>query len=180
VFQLIITVMSIALAAGAAMTTLSYLNPTLPLQQQTQQRIEVGFEAFHKAWSDYSEANKTYAWLCDTYTTTEGTYEDCWREVSNFGYLPAANWQSLLIPEHTMMPRSPEGMTWSYGEEPPGWYFCADGAVNEAQLKGIYRAETNFPVNSYFVSTTCGDTASIAIESMDPSLVKATYWVKRN
>jgi len=184
VFHLIITVMSIALAAGTALITLSYLDPTLPLQRQSEQRIEAGFEAFQEAWARYSEVNKTHGWQCDEYTSadTGAIYEDCQKVVIDPGYLAAdVNWKTALIPEYTFLPRAPEGLTYTYNKNDiDGWYFCAQGSINSAQLKGVYRAKNNFPVDSYFVSSTCGDTSSQLQENVDSSAVKITYWVKRN
>lgn len=178
-FQLIMTVMSIALAAGTALITLSYLDPTIPLQKQAQQRVEEGFSELHSAWDRYRDANEVYQWVCDTHSTAEGTYEDCQKELSDPGYLEVLDWQSELIPAYTFMPRAPEGMSFIYQQGPSGWYFCAEGQVNEAQAKGIYRAEKNFPVDSYFVSSTCGGTSSTPLENLDLSAVKVTYYVKR-
>lgn len=181
-FNLVITVMSIALAAGAVLITTSYLDPTIPIQKQSQNRVEKGFETLGLAWHEYRKANEVRSWACDTYTSpgTGDTYEDCQKVVSDPGYLPVSGWSSSLVPDYTLLPQPPKGISWSYGSSSDGWYFCAEGSMNAAQLKGAYRAETAFPVDSYFISSTCGSVFGELQENVDASNIKITYWVKRN
>lgn len=178
-FQIILTVISIALVAVTATATLTYVNPTLPVQKQAESRLLTGFESLHQAWDAYSEDNRTYTWVCDTFSTTEGTYEECEREIDDPGYLPVSGWDTTLVPSYLFLPSPPAGMNWSYGTNAEGYYFCAEGSANEHQLRGFERAEIKIPINQMILSDTCGDTTRLSDESLPLSNLKITYWLVR-
>jgi hypothetical protein len=179
VFQLILTVMSISLAAGAALITMSYLDPTIPIQKQAQQRIEAGFDSLHESWLRHKDDNEVYSWVCDHPLQSDGSCDDFKKVVSDAGLPTTSAWKAQLFPEYGFEPQPPEGFTYSYNDVVNGLYFCAAGNANSAQLKGFYRAQQHFPVDSYIISSTCGDLSGDAIESVNASGLKITYWVKR-
>lgn len=179
-FQLITTVLAIALAGATTLITMKYTNPTLPLQQETQEQIERGFQSLQMGWDAFRAEHQTFEWVCDTLTTDAGTYESCKQALSDPGYLPVTGWTSALIPQYAFMPRPPKGMDWSYGTNSAGWYFCAEGTINNAQLKGIRRAQLRFPLETLVVSNTCGVVADLPDESLNLASMKVTYWVKRD
>jgi hypothetical protein len=179
-FQLIISVLSIALVALTATATINYVNPTLPIAKQAEQRLHQGFSSLNDAWDRYREHHQSFAWQCDTFTTEIDTYEVCERVVDQPGYLPVASWSDTLVPDYLFLPQPPMGMAWSYGTNPDGWYFCAEGSANLAQLKGFTRAVNAFHIDQLHLSTSCGVSASLPEEELDLDNLKITYWVKRN
>jgi len=180
VYQLIITVMSIALASSAVMIQTKYTNPLMPAQQAAQHTIEEGFRSLGTAWDAYRAENQTYGWTCDTHTTAQGTYESCRQVLSDPGFLPVAGWSTALVPRYGFMPRPPQGMNWSYGKNDTGWYFCAEGRASDPQLKGFSRAQNSFPINSFVMSDTCGVTVGLPRDQLDLNNLKVTYWIKMN
>lgn len=179
-FQLTTTVLAISLAAATTLISIKYTNPTLPLQQETQQQIERGFQSLQMGWDAYRAEKQAFEWKCETLTTSAGTYESCKQALSDPGYLPVAGWSSALIPQYAFMPRPPKGLNWSYGTNSEGWYFCAEGAINDVQLKGVRRAQLRFPLQTLVVSSACGAISDVPNESLNLSAMKITYWVKRH
>lgn len=179
-FNLVPTVLAISLASAATLITVKYTNPTLPLQQETQQQIEQGFQSLQMGWDAYRAEKQAFEWKCETLTTSAGTYESCKQALSDPGYLPVAGWSNSLVPQYTFMPRPPKGLNWSYGSNSDGWYFCAEGSINDTQLKGVRRAQLRFPLQALIVSSACGVVTDAPDKSLDLSAMKITFWVKRN
>lgn len=177
--NLLLTVMSIALIGMTTLISVNYINPALTMQKMEQMKLEKGFNSLQSSWDNYHEANKVSSWVCDTYTTTEGTYEDCQKEVIDPAYLPVSGWASNLTPSYGFLPPAIDGTAWAYGTNPDGWYFCAEGNITENQLKGVFRAQNSFGENQLLVSNTCGVTTGDTFETAPISDVKITYWVKR-
>lgn len=178
-FQLIITVISIALSGLMALTTLNYLNPAMTAKRQVEASVVEAIHSLQGSWDQYRQDNQLYDWQCDTYTTAQGSYEDCERVLSDPGYLPVTGWSSTLFPAYGFLPHAPGDLQWSYGTNPNGWYFCLEGAPNTIQLHGIYRAIDDFAINRLTVSQTCGAVDGMSLDTVDFNSVKATYWIKR-
>ena len=180
-FQLILTIMSIVLIGATVMATITYTNPGLVIEKESQIRVESGFNALHQGWSRYSEANQVIEWNCETHTTGLGVYEDCNRQITNPGFLPALDWQDALVPDYTFLPRPLRDMAWSYGENTSGWFFCMSGPIAEPLFKGVLRAQRNMPIDSVIISDVCGSTDNIEPPLLNlDAPIAITYWVQRD
>lgn len=179
-FQLIITVMSIALVAITTAASINYTNPLLPIERQAESQLFQGFETLAKGWDRYRDDHRTYAWDCDTHSTEFNTYEACNRVVDAPGHLPVAGWSAALVPDYIFLPTPPAGMAWSYGTNAEGSYFCAEGSASKSQAKGFQRARSKFMVDQMQLSTTCGATSSLQGDALDLGDLKITYWLLRN
>ena len=179
-FQLITTILGIALASSAVMISVKYVNPTIPMQQESQRLVQEGFRSLQESWDSYRAINQLHEWKCDVYTTERGSYESCSKVLADPGFLPVPGWSSRLVPEYGFMPRPPKGLNWSYGKSDAGLYFCLEGSTNDATLAGIKRGRTSFALGSLVIGNSCGAITPIADESINPKNLRVTFWLKRN
>lgn len=156
--NLILVLISIALTASVLYSTLSYLPALRPLTDRTYELSKSGFTSLESAYVSYKAA-----------TTTD---------------LAPSTWMADLTPKYVFIPRTPEGMTWSYNIQSgvispavPGNYFCLSGIISKAQWDGLNRLNKIFSSQQYFQNTTCGSTTNISEPTSWPASVAMTYWV---
>lgn len=172
--------MGIVLVGATSLATINYLNPSIAIEKQSETRLVKGFDSLQTAWDAYRLENQTHEWMCDTYTTANGTYEDCYKILADPGHLPVSGWSQTLTPEFTFMPVPPRNMLWSYGSSGADLYFCVQGSVNAPQIRGLHRGLGHFMGEQAFIGNSCGVTASTPDNMLEADNVGITYWVKRN
>lgn len=148
----VLTILSIALTAAVLYASVTYLAPGRPVITLTYNLATQGFPALGTAFSDFKSANG--------------------------GVAPAVStWETQLTPTYTFLPAAPKGMSWSYGTDGTGYWFCLSGSVSQPQYDGLAQAAQVFSVQQYFIGSTCGITANAAAPATWPATLAATYWV---
>lgn len=179
-YMLMTTVLSLAITAMTALIGINYVNPLLPVEKESQSKLENGLRALQEGWNAYRIHNQTFVWVCDTYTSEGNTYEDCQKELDDPGYLSVTGWKDQLAPLYLFIPQPLAGTTWSYQLNEQGAYFCLSGKLSKPQLVGAFRASKAFPIDSFFISDACGALAGHTRDSARPGNLSITYWLRRS
>lgn len=177
--SLILTVLSIVLMATVTVAAVSYLPSGEEFTQETELLVTDGLEELEASWNRYRKANETYTWVCETYTGETGeTFEECWRELDDPGYLDDDGWKSTLFPEYGFLPPTPISSSWRYKVTDTGEiYFCLEGNIAQPEREGIKRASRMFPDNAFILNDTCGAKSDTTFSEDYTGNVALTYWL---
>ena len=156
--NLVSTVIAISLTAMAIGAGISYVNPSAQATAETTAVIAGGFQTLAQAYQS--------------------------RQMTGAPPPDAASWQSALFPAYGSEPKPPTGMSWSYGVNAAGRWFCLTAPkVSAAQRSAFASVAKRYAAASYQVSASCGDGAAAASASPAASpggdSLSATLWVAR-
>lgn len=85
---------------------------------------------------------------------------------------PAVGWESALFPSFGTKPKPPKDLTWSYGVDATGSWFCLSGVPKDhIPRDALERLKARYPEHSYAVTESC------AAADAREGAVAATYWV---
>lgn len=94
------------------------------------------------------------------------------RQAAGLAAPAAEDWEAALFPSFGAKPTTPKDLTWSYGVDATGTWFCLSGnpqdGVARTALDGL---TARYPEDGYRVTDACGGAAK------REGSVAATYWV---
>ncbi|CAO3418917.1 hypothetical protein [Azospirillum endophyticum] len=110
------------------------------------------------------------------FSVLEGAYRS--RQASGAAAPPADGWQAALFPAFGTMPAAVSGLSWSYGVQAEGVWFCLSGPLSRGAADPVAGALTSLasrrPEGLYEVTRNCGGTGGEPAGS-----VAATLWMQR-
>lgn len=149
---LILTLTAIALLAVMLFSGISYFPADVGETQRIQAEATSGFGKLGAAFLGYRIANER---------------------------APATStWETDLTPTYTRMPKTPTGLSWSYGTDGNGGYwFCLSGDLTKSRWDGLNRLANTYSDGAYFLNSGCGAKADGSAPGVFPAAGAATYWV---
>jgi hypothetical protein len=151
--QLVIAVLAIALCALAVAGGINYLDLGVGARTAAREQASVGFAVLDAGFSAYRISNGTAP--------------------------SAADWEGELYPHYAQKPETPDGMSWSYGSDASGWWFCLSGQANEATYQGL-RKYADAHAAETAISGTCGDPGdAVNVDSFPVSLAVTHYSARK-
>ncbi|PWC46025.1 hypothetical protein [Azospirillum sp. TSA6c] len=115
------------------------------------------------------------------FSVLEGAYRS--RQASGAAVPAADGWQAALFPAFGTMPAAVSGLSWSYGVQAEGTWFCLSGPLSGGSAGGVggdpvtgalTSLATRRPEGLYEVTRTCG-----GAEGEPAGTVAATLWMQR-
>lgn len=111
------------------------------------------------------------------FSVLEGAYRS--RQVSGAAAPAADGWQAALFPAFGTMPAAVSGLSWSYGVQAEGTWFClsgtlSGGAAGDPVTGALTSLATRRPEGLYEVTRNCGGTGG-----GPAGTVAATLWMQR-
>lgn len=111
------------------------------------------------------------------FSMLEGAYRS--RQASGAAAPTADKWQTALFPTFGTMPAAVSGLSWSYGVQADGNWFClsgplSSGAAGDPVTGALTSLSTRRPEGLYEVTRNCGGAGG---EPM--GTVAATLWMQR-
>ena len=168
-FQLILTVFSIALISLLAVASINYLPAWNNEAIDVEAKVRTGLGSVEQA---YDVATRAQDGLPPPVTAEQD-----------------GGFRAGFLPYLRLMPPSPIGYTWNYGRYPSdssAWsnlnYFCLSPSAGASssttgEIRGIYRAKSMFSGDQFFVSTQCGSTVNSPRENAPSLLLHVTFFV---
>lgn len=148
-YQLLLTVMAIALLAAAATAGISYVNYDTARAQLTAQMATSGFIAWEQAFGTYRVVNRAAPMSLEDLES----------------YLPGPR----NVATHPL-PKAPAGFSWSYGSDASGTYVCLSGSnLSSVDYSGLARIGTGpsiaspLPPQAVSFGPACGETGEPAV-----------------
>ena len=139
-------VISVALLATVTMGGVQYINADTQNRVNIGTRAEAGFQVLDSAFRA--------------------------RQAAGLSAPAAATWEADLFPTYGTKPNPVKGLTWSYGVDGSGTWFCLSGTPEGQVVRdALDRLTTRFPAGLYAVSEACGGIPG------DAGPIAATYWV---
>ena len=148
-YQLLLTVMAIALLAIAATAGISYVNYDTSRAQLTAQMVSSGFIAWEQAFTAYRLVNRAVP------TTLEDLE----------AYLAGPRGGAALP-----LPKAPAGFSWSYGSDASGTFVCLSGSSSSSvDYNGLTKigagpsAASPLPPEAVALGPACGEAGVSAV-----------------
>ena len=155
-FQLIITLVAIALTAAMGAVTVNYLPSWSGASVSVERQVRTSLPLLENA---YDVATRT----------ADGTAPSVLAQ-------PDGGFSANFLPLIKFAPPAPGGYSWRYGQHPDDGshyanlhYFCLapEGRLSEGVTRGLYRGIAEFSRDQAFVHTTCGVPATLPMPTGD-------------
>nr|WP_298058751.1 hypothetical protein [uncultured Halomonas sp.] len=163
-FNLIVTVMSIALMGMLAAASMSYINPEAMRAVEWQKRLETTFNDLEAGYDRYRLAGTTH--LRFQNVDGDGNVTEYWYEEA---FSPVEPISAYVTP-----PVMPGATSWDFDSASGGTYFCLHGEFPREAARAAGNL-LNLYGPQYVVSASCGATASSSPAGL--ATMAITYWV---
>ncbi|MCG5242922.1 hypothetical protein ACIU1J_24160 [Azospirillum doebereinerae] len=147
--NIIQAVLAVALMAMAVAGGIQYVNPNAATGTRLASQADAGFSTLESAFRSRQAGGATG---------------------------PAAEaWQAALFPAYGSPPAAVAGLSWSYGVEAAGVWFCLSGPLSRDPVKQALTAlATRRPQGLYDVTRSCGGGGG-----PPEGTIAATLWMQR-
>ncbi|MBK1841003.1 hypothetical protein JHL17_26730 [Azospirillum sp. YIM B02556] len=150
--NLIQAIFALALMGMVVAGGIQYVNPSAMTKSRLASQADAGFSVL------------------------EGAYRS--RQASGGTAPPADGWQAALFPAFGTLPAAVSGLSWSYGVQAGGIWFCLSGPLSRGAADPVTGALTSLasrrPEGLYEVTRSCGGAGGEPAET-----VAATLWMQR-
>lgn len=152
-FQLILTVLSVALMSAAMLVSIQYVSPDAVVAKDIALRVERGLRELEQGFDLH---------------------------VNQTGFAPAS--LADFTPKFAFVPPAIGGLQWGAGEGAGGKgnFLCLYGQANAVQIRALTSLQARLSPQAYFIGSTCGQTVQGSVpapEGAETVSVAATYWV---